>query len=1155
MELRTIFQRESCYKALREAIAEGCSAVALTGLSQTKKMLLLSALEAEGRTVLFVAADEREAGRVRTALAALRGSEVPFFPMNDYVFTELASHSHEWEAERLAALAALTKGERLVVTTCDAVCRRTPPPEELRGGCRTLREGEEVDAGQLLALLQGCGYERTELIEGPGQFALRGGIVDVYPPDSEAPLRLEFFGDEIDTISYFDPVSQRRTSRAGELSLTPARERAGGARLQAALEEELSVQKRRRKPEAALAAEQLERDIDQLRAGVLPPSNDRFYNLIYDKVSTIYDYLPEGAAVVVSETARQKERLRSFHQLLMEDVQFALEKGRLTERMARNLALSPTEFWRQAGRFPLLYLDAMPTSAHPVAPSLRLEGESGVLPGCGGNLDLLRDSVKEYLGKGYAVLALAAGEKRARNLADILRQSGLPARRMEESLPAPGEVGVCDLPLTEGVTLPEQKLVLLTDGVPASTRKRARKPAKHAGEKLRTYADVRVGDYVVHASYGVGQYLGIHKLTVDGVTRDYLKIQYAGSDVLYVPAAQLDLVYKYVAAGDREHVRLNKMGGGDWQKTKARVKKAVAEMADELIALYAEREKLPGHAFPPDSDWQREFEERFDYEETDDQLRCIKEIKADMQRPVPMDRLLCGDVGFGKTEVALRAAFKCVEDGKQVAILVPTTILANQHYETIRRRFSGYPIKADVLSRFRSAKQQQQTLRELRAGALDIVVGTHRLLQKDVRFKDLGLVIIDEEQRFGVSHKEKLKQLTKEVDVLTLTATPIPRTLNMALTGIRDMSVIEEAPHNRTPVQTYVIEHDMGLIAEAIRKELRRGGQVFYLHNRVASIESTAAKLQALLPDAVIDVGHGQMGDAELSKVWQGVVSGDTDVLVCTTIIETGVDIPNANTLIIENADQMGLSQLYQIRGRVGRSDRRAYVYFTYRKDKSLTEDASKRLEAIKEFTEFGSGFKIALRDLEIRGAGNLLGAQQHGHMESVGYDMYVKLLDEAVAEKRGEKRTAVECQVDLFVDAHIPDSYIESAEQRIDMYKKIAAISHDDDLSDLLDELCDRYGDPPKPVYTLCRIALLRGKAGRLGIPAITSSSGNIVQLEVPDMSLETVSKLISRSGKGVFYSAGDKPMLTISLKKGEELIARCDGLLTTLAELTSAE
>ena len=629
---------------------------------------------------------------------------------------------------------------------------------------------------------------------------------------------------------------------------------------------------------------------------------------------------------------------------------------------------------------------------------------------------------------------------------------------------------------------------------------------------------------------------GIHKLEMQGVTKDYLKVRYAKGDILYVPVTQLDMVSKYIGPKEEVKVRLNRLGGQDWQKAKARVRSAVKDIAKELIKLYAERMKLKGHAFPPDTGWQRDFESRFEYEETEDQLRCIQEIKEDMEKEQPMDRLLCGDVGFGKTEVALRAAFKCVTDSKQCALLVPTTILAWQHYQTVTQRFEGFPIKVEILSRFRTPKQQAEILKQLKRGEIDMIIGTHRLVQKDVQFRDLGLVIIDEEQRFGVAQKERFKSVTKNVDVLTLSATPIPRTLNMALSGIRDMSSLEEAPQDRHPVQTYVLEYDQAVINDAVRRELRRGGQVYYLHNKVESIERVAARLQAQIPEAKVGFGHGKMPEGELSEVWRRVMEQEINVLVCTTIIETGVDVPNVNTIIIEDADHMGLSQLHQIRGRVGRSSRRAYAYLTFTRNKVLSEISQKRLAAIREFTEFGSGFKIAMRDLELRGAGNILGGEQHGHMETVGYDMYLRLLGEAVSEEKGEEASSyeLECLVDVQVQAHIPEGYIESLSQRLEIYRRISDIRSQDDAMDVLDELIDRFGEPPASVKGLIDVALIRNTAASLGIYEIKQNAGALL-LYQRKLDMEFVSRLIGVFKKRVLVNAGAKPYIFVKLQAGD--------------------
>uniref|UniRef100_UPI0028A1191D transcription-repair coupling factor n=1 Tax=Caproiciproducens sp. TaxID=1954376 RepID=UPI0028A1191D len=735
----------------------------------------------------------------------------------------------------------------------------------------------------------------------------------------------------------------------------------------------------------------------------------------------------------------------------------------------------------------------------------------------------------------WACVVLAGSERSARTTAADLQAAGLPAGYVENPETVQrGTVVVTTGALSAGLEYPGAFFGLITHGrLISSPAKKARRSKN--SQEIYSLAELTPGDYVVHASHGIGVFEGIHKLDMHGIVKDYIKLRYAKNDTLYVPVTQLDMVSKYIGPREDATVKLHRLGGAEWQKAKSRVRAAVKDMAKELMKLYAERMQAKGHAFPPDSEWQHDFEAHFEYDETEGQLRCIDEIKNDMEREAPMDRLLCGDVGFGKTEVALRAAFKCITDSKQCAMLVPTTILAWQHYQTITKRMEGFPVKIELLSRFRTPKQQEEILRRLKRGEIDMVVGTHRLVSKDVKFRDLGLVVIDEEQRFGVAQKEKLKALCKNVDVLTLSATPIPRTLNMALSGIRDMSLIEEAPHDRHPVQTYVLEHDNGLIAEAIRRELRRGGQVYYLHNDVASIERTAARLQAQIPEARIGFGHGKMNEQELSEVWRRLIEHEIDVLVCTTIIETGVDVPNANTLIIENADRMGLSQLHQIRGRVGRSSRRAYAYLTFTPNKVLTEIAQKRLSAIREFTEFGSGFKIAMRDLEIRGAGNILGGEQHGHMEAVGYDMYLHLLAEAISREKGETPPEYdqECLVDMQVQAHIPEGYIGNLSQRLEIYRRIADIRTREDALDVTDELIDRFGEPPESVNGLIEIALLRNLASRLGIYEIKQQN-DVLLLYKTIIDMKQVSALIASMRSRVMLNAGAKPYISVKIMPG---------------------
>ena len=759
------------------------------------------------------------------------------------------------------------------------------------------------------------------------------------------------------------------------------------------------------------------------------------------------------------------------------------------------------------------------------------------------------------------MIVLCGGEVRARNMQRLLQERHITAALSltGETLPEKGQAAIMLGALSAGSEWPALKLAVLTEGqLTESVSGRNRKPRRvkdSSRQKLQSYTDLTPGDLVVHAHHGIGRFVEMLRLPVDGVEKDYIKIAYAGSDCLYVPATSLDLVSKYIGAGDEgeKPTKLNKLGGTEWAKTTYRAKAAAKELAAGLIRLYAQRQRQPGFAFSPDSPWQREFEDAFDYEETADQLRAIEEIKGDMEKPVPMDRLLCGDVGYGKTEVALRAVMKCILDGKQAAILVPTTVLAQQHYITAQNRFRSFPVTVEVLSRFRTPKQIKDVLERVKAGRVDLLIGTHKLLGKDVAFKDLGLLVIDEEQRFGVTHKEKLRERAKQVDTLTLSATPIPRTLNMALSGIRDMSTIEEPPQDRQPVQTYVLEHDWGVVAEAIRRELDRGGQVYYLHNRVENIENTAGRLRQLLgEDTAIAIAHGKMGERELSHVMQQMADGEIQVLVCTTIIETGIDIPNVNTLIIEDADRLGLSQLHQIRGRIGRSSRRAYAYLTYRTGKVLSEVASKRLSAIREYVEFGSGFRIAMRDLEIRGAGNLLGPEQSGYMMSVGYDMYLKLLNDAVLEQQG-KRAEIppDCAADLTVSAYIPERYVPAAEQRMDLYRRIAAIRTDEDAGELLDELLDRYGDVPQPVRALLDVALLRAAAAGSGISDITQRGTQLVFSFGPQPDIAAVAAVCGMASyrQRLQLSAAAQPKLILYLKRGEDALSAAGKLVEELA------
>ena len=803
------------------------------------------------------------------------------------------------------------------------------------------------------------------------------------------------------------------------------------------------------------------------------------------------------------------------------------------------------EFCARLESRPVAYLDAFAGAAYPQdrQPGHLLAFTAKQLPGYGGNLETAAADLAHYQKLEFSSLVLCGSRRRAELLQTMLSDRGLssflafPLR----SLPQPGQILLAEGNLPSGMEYPTMSLAVLTEGQLMARQTPKAKAAKSGAtnrQKLASFTDLSPGDLVVHEQYGIGRFEAMEQIRVDGVVKDYVKIAYQGSDTLYVPATQLDLISKYIGGGEDAPVKLNKIGSDAWQKTKTRARKAAKDMAGELIKFYAARKGQSGYAFSADSPWQQEFEDNFPYPETDDQLRCIGEIKGDMESPVPMDRLLCGDVGFGKTEVALRAVMKAVLDSKQVAILVPTTVLAQQHYQTVVSRFRGFPVNVDVLSRFRTAAQQKKTLQDLRAGTLDVIIGTHKLLQKSVQFKDLGLLVVDEEQRFGVSHKERLKEISKGVDVLTLSATPIPRTLNMALSGIRDMSTIEAPPADRYPVQTFVLEHNQGILDDAIRREVQRGGQVYYLHNRVETIDQCASAMKRRMPELSIAVAHGKMGEEALGDVMQSMADGEIQVLVCTTIIETGLDIPNANTLIIEHADRLGLSQLHQLRGRVGRSSRHAFAYFTYKPDKALTEVAEKRLTAIRDFAEFGSGFKIAMRDLEIRGAGNLLGAEQSGHMMSVGYDMYLKLLDEAVREEQGMQPAEPECTADLSITANIDKAYVERGEERMDLYRRMAAIRTQADADDLLDEIVDRYGEPPKGVLNLVDVALLRAVAQKAGICDIRQKAGE-VNFALTQLDFQQVSRICAspQYKNRLFFVAGaKKPTLRLRLAPGAD-------------------
>ena len=1137
------------YRSLLAAIDNGACPAAFSGLSAVHRAHFAAGIRQElNRPVVVVCADEGEAERMARDLAALSGEEVRTLSAREFTFHNAAVVSRQYEHRRLSTLRALAAGEcPLLVCTVESILQRTIPKTLLTQAAQVLRMGERHDLGELAGTLAAAGYTRCEQVEGVGQFALRGGILDFFSPAHPKPVRVEFFGDEIDAMGLFDPDTQRRIENLGAAEILPAAEvlpqftPGGYGGLLEGLDRLISQAKRRKGSETLVQT--LEEDRERLAASTAFPAMDRYIALIYPVMATAADYFPEDAVVVLSESPRVAERGKSYLWQLGEDAKALMERGELAGELA-DFARTFEELTEVLADWPVCYLDAFTSSRYPQRPRTLLNLLTKQLPSYGASLETAVSDLAHYVSDGFRTVVLVSSEQRALNLQALLREQKMTTAvdfQLHE-LPGYGKAVIAVGGLTAGMEYPVGRFAVLTEGQSLLGKKRRSKPVTNR-QKLGSYADLSPGDLVVHEHHGVGRFLEMTKMTVDGVQKDYVKIAYAGADVLYVPATQLDLVSKYIGSGEdaQETRKLSRLGGTDWEKAKTRAKKAVKDLAKGLIQLYAERQRQPGFAFSPDSPWMKEFEDEFEYAETDDQLRCIAEIKQDMEQARPMDRLLCGDVGYGKTEVAFRAIMKCVLDGKQAAILVPTTVLARQHYLTAKQRFAKHPVEIDVVSRFRTQTQMKDTLRRLEQGGIDLLIGTHRLFQKDVKFKDLGLLVIDEEQRFGVQHKEKLKELSKQVDVLTLSATPIPRTLNMALSGIRDMSTLEEPPMDRQPVQTYVLEHDWGVLSDAMRRELERGGQVYYLHNRVETITRTAARIKEMLgEDVAVAVAHGKMSQEELNDVMTRMSDGEVDVLVCTTIIETGIDIANANTLIIEDADHMGLAQLHQIRGRVGRSTRRAYAYLTYRRGKVLTEVASKRLGAIREFAEFGSGFKIAMRDLEIRGAGNVLGPEQSGFLLSVGYDMYLKLLEEAVLEERGEKpERPTECAADLSVAASIPDRYVPSPEQRMDLYRRIAAIRSEADADDVMDELIDRYGDPPRTVNNLISVALLRADAARNGISQIDQKGANL-NFYLDQFDLQRVSALcgLEKYRSRLLFSAGERPYLALRLKKGEDAL-----------------
>jgi transcription-repair coupling factor (superfamily II helicase) len=1096
-ELIQIFSHGSEFQNISKALDSGIKEQLVTGLNGSSRTLLMSALyQAKDEAQLIVTHNLHHAQKIYEDLIEWLDEERVFlFPVNELIASEVATASPEFKRQRLVVLNKLVAREKVIVVAPLAGAKRLlPPPSVWERAQLSFTEGEEVDLASLKEMLFTMGYKRVEMVESEGEYSIRGGIIDIYPP-GEDPVRLELFDTEIESVRLFNPETQRSQEAVSQVVIGPAVEwvlfeehfRWGAEQVSKALERQLA---KTRDPEIkAKLNEEIGFDIERLHQKTSFQGIYKYISFFYGQRTTLVDYFRPGSVVILDEPTRLVEAEAGFVREEKEWLDSMLKSGEFLPEMTLSL---PFDRWKEKLKKPIIYLSLFLRQIPQASPENVVHFTSKPMQNFHSQFSVLQTEIDRWRKNGFRLVFLAGDQERQERMLRILDDFKIEARKMSEE----GESLSGDQPvvavgrLSTGFELPTYRLAVITESELFTQQKKRKTKAQTQmanAERIKSYTDLREGDYVVHVNHGIGRYVGIKTLEINGAHKDYLHIQYAGNDKLYVPVDNIDQVQKYLGSEDKAP-KLYQLGGNEWKRVKSRVRASVQDIAERLIQLYAKREATPGYAFSPDSQVHREFDALFPYEETPDQKRAIEEIKRDMEKPRPMDRLLCGDVGYGKTEVAIRAAFKAVMDGKQVAVLVPTTILAQQHYETFKERFHEFPVEIDVLSRFRTKKEQTATVKKVNSGLVDIIIGTHRLLSKDVKFKDLGLLIVDEEQRFGVTHKEKIKQLKENVDVLTLTATPIPRTLHMSMLGVRDLSVIETPPENRFPVQTYVLEYQGALVREAIERELARGGQVYFVYNHVQGIERKAEEIRALVPDARVAVAHGQMKETELEAIMLDFLDGDYDVLVCTTIIETGMDIPNVNTLIVYDADKMGLSQLYQLRGRVGRSNRTAYAYFTYQRGKALSEVAEKRLEAIKEFTELGSGFKIAMRDLAIRGAGNLLGAEQHGFINSVGFDLYSQMLKEAIQNLKGERpqEEPVELEMDVHVDAYIPNEYIEDGKQKIEMYKKVALSLTLEEIEQVEAEFEDRFGPVPDPVRRLLNLARIKGLAKQLKMDTI---------------------------------------------------------------------
>lgn len=1113
--------------------------IAISGLVDVEKLHVLAGIFNETkRPMVLVTYNEIQARKLYQDLKKLI-KQTYFFPKKEITSYDYVAQSKEIEYKRIDVLnkmylAKQQKEPIIIVTTIEAVMQKMVAKDTLYQNVIDFEVGKTYLLDGIKEKLVGLGYERSDLIENKGQFSIRGGIVDVGLSE-KIGVRIEFWGDEVDSIRFFQISSQRSTEMLKEITIFPAHELI----VQDLSEAVKNIQEK--------YPEEIE-DIELIKNGDYISKINKYFNEFYKNQASFLDYMSDEYLLLLDEKSKINQRKTNIIEDNNKLIASLVEKEKFVPEAIENISKFEYNFEEKQ----IIYLEQNDS----IKNIQKYYFETREINFYNLQLDLLLADIVTYQKNKKKVVLLAGNEISAKKLCNILKENQINYKYEREAENVkPGEIIVTIGGFSSGFENYDLNLIVvsLQNNFEEPVKRKKKLSSTFKDSEKIVFADLKPGDIVVHQTHGIGQFIGVNTITADGVTKDYIKIKYRNDDILYVPTNSLDSVRKYIGGGDNSSPRLNKLGGKEWSATTSKVKKNLEAVAKDLIELYAKRQKIKGFSFSPDTPWQKQFEDSFPYTETDDQLRCIQDVKKDMEKPQPMDRLLCGDVGYGKTEVAIRAAFKAVMDQKQVAYLVPTTILANQQYEEFKTRMQEFAINVELLNRFKTKKEQDEIIKKLKLGEVDVVVGTHRLLSEDVNFKDLGLLIIDEEHRFGVKDKEKIKKLRTNIDVLTMTATPIPRTLHMSIVGVRDMSVIYEPPHNRKPVQTYVLEYDQEVITEAITKEIERDGQVFYLFNQVEGIEKKANEISILVPEAKVGFAHGKMSGRELEEIMESFINQEINVLVCTTILESGIDIPNANTIIVENADRLGLAQLYQIRGRVGRSDKQAYAYITYKRDKLLSEVADKRLKAIKEFTEFGSGFKIAMRDLEIRGAGSMLGEMQHGHMEQVGYDTYCKLLDEVIKEMQGiEVVEEQDVQIDLAVSSYIPDNFIENSSQKIEIYQNIALCRTEEELQNVIDEVIDRYGRVPKELENLIDIARIKQLARKANILKIAQRENGIVFYFVKEkIKPEMVNTLITKYPMLIKFSNAVEPYVTLRIKENENIIEKAKEFLNTVIEI----